>query len=518
MNATLNDTVPSEVESKLRGQLHAFCDQLAAKKVVTKRKPPVARRTTWVGISTVAAAVVACVVLLNSGGGDVWADVVASIGPMKWIRFTTSEDATQQIWASPEKGIAAYNNAQQIRFVDRKQRVSFDYNVAKGQLERRPFDALLDEASPVFSAIMSSVTSGDGKVAVADTATTRLVRQKLTNVEGGAKYVLDFLFLNEIDVRAEFLVDDSTRQPKSCSITAQGVITEFDVSIEDYGPASIYEVGVPFDTEFVDHVPNEKVSSLVEFNRIGRNRSEPYSGLIISHANALPWYCAQSAYRVWRDEGRWRIDRAFHQDLENLRFDIEEGRTDPPADDADHVTWWRNQTDKIRWEPFLVSDGSKEYRAKIRYQPEVIDSREAMKNATFEVVGFDPQPKNYARNPRDQYPSVSVLPEQYGFPLLGKGHELQLSPVEGSELMGTRLLVGRNMKVWMDPTQQFIAKQYQLGSSTWRIVETGQSPSGYLYPTKIESGQGGNASGTTEYFLEFEPTFPADVFTTQFAG
>ncbi len=518
MNTTLNDTVPTEVETRLRGQLNNLREQLSEKTVVTPSRPPISTRVTWLSISTVAAAVLACVVWLNGSGGNAWAEVVRAIGPMQWIRFTSLDNVDHQIWASPGKGIVANKNARQIRFADRQQRVSFDYDVATGRLERMPYDQLLDNASPVFSAIMSSITSDGGAVAIADNPMAKLVRQQRKDVEEGTKYVLDFVLLNQIDVRAEYLIDSSTNQPASCSITAQGVTSNFEVSIDDYGPASIYQLGVPVEATLVDKVPSEEVASLMRANRIGRNRSEPYSGLIVGHANALPWYFAQSVYRVWRDGGKWRIDRAFQQDLENLQFDIEEGRVTAPAGNVNHEVWWCEQLESVRWVPLLVSDGKKEYRANIRYLPEVIDSREAMKTATFKVIGFDIPPKNFVRNPQDQHPSIHLLPEQYGYPLLGRGNELQIATIADENLQSSRLLVGRNMKVWMDPAQQFIAKQYQLGSSVWRIVDTDQSPSGYLYPTKIESGNVNNATGTTEFFLKFQPSFPADVFTTKFSG
>ena len=189
------------------------------------------------------------------------------------------------------------------------------------------------------------------------------------------------------------------------------------------------------------------------------------------------------------------------------------------------MKWWFARVSEERFRPTTLSDGKHTWR----FEYDAKKSADGPKRWEYTVK---PAIKNpYPIDSDDPLPAMIDYPEfmvygPVGLPSPRRKGMLTLDPQDAPE--GTVLIESRTMDkprpqgndlsyYWVDPLENGMCRTTQMLSLTGAepkrlgehiVLETGKSPRGYLYPTRLQMDGG----VVTHFYLDFNAEFDDSVF------
>jgi|GEM_PF-4135719 len=278
-------------------------------------------------------------------------------------------------------------------------------------------------------------------------------------------------------------VDPQSKLPVEKQVkTAAGDKIVIPISFPNTGPSSIFELGVPVDTELVDTRPNESAQKILDALRKGRTEMDPYFAVTTEGYDLIPRPQRVSEHVVWRKGTRWRVGETRIFELQN---------PNPEPDVSDPVAWWHAFVENADTRVRVISDGTTE----CTYRPvwPKVDTPDP-NNPTFQLIeGYREEMRRH-RDPSDPdayYPEE--LAEWIGYPKLvyDANFEIDKDPQEGPEdtILFTMTYTDRIERLWLDPDRNYLALRHDYGehSGTTEVLDTVRTPSGKWLPSVVRT-------------------------------
>lgn len=541
--------IPREVENQLRGRLAEFHERLAAREAGASGVPASrSRAARWAAAAVLSAAATIVFVLVWRlfPSGDAWASLLEAVKSKPWIHITgkTTVGKPIEVWYSFPRRVGGSRSDELVAFGDLRLGVNYLYRTDTKRIYRTRLEKSAGDGLDYLQTLFAAFARGDKKLALPENE-VRLAKQQYRDVTEDGQHWRQYELTLEVrdapsdPIVAVVRVDPQSGLPKSCRLVLPDDPQEILLAIDypESGPADIYALGVPKTAEIVDH----RVSPEADFEKIrdglkaGRQRIEPYFGLIVESRAKEDWTQAQMMHRVWRAGNKWRIERVFFVDLKKFSQQVGSGEIARPGNDEDRFAWWKKTAERLRFEPLLVCDGKTAYRYNVRYSKSVIRLDEDVKDLSFEVESVRPDMRLDRDDPK---PSLLVQPEFLGYPSVLSASPFMKSTVDADPKTGppgTVLLTvahegpnsqsGPINRLWLDAQRGYLAVRWETqGKSDGEFMahvidDFGRSPAGHWYPAVWLRGSAKVPGGelrridVTRFHLDFKTPIAESVFT-----
>lgn len=517
----VSDSVPPEVESRLRSQLAVFRSQLSSPKLAGTR--PVrnwTRPAAWwrLGVTSAAVVVLVAVAGLIFRPQTGFAEVTQAVLKQPWIHLRTvySDQSIQEAWISPVKDICASQWRGATKFEDYRLRIYYSYVPAEQVVYRGPIVDVsqagqFESLTEGLKVLLQGKLPGDkalSHLAILgpNTDNMKVLEQRVEQVTEQDHQWLDyrvtvkFSHLTE-PVRMLFRVDASTKLPHLSRMEGQvdgkPATSETHFDFPEKGPTDIYDLGVAKTAKLIDRVPAGDLKRIIESLKAGRERMDNYRAVFVTERDSIGhnWWIT-SPEILFHKGNRYRRDLvvAGPSHKETLQ----------PNDDVDRRSWWFKYAKQFQFFPNYVQVGLASYQCDIKRVTNPDGS------IHHEIASVDKYVYNLL--PGDLFPvDYSMRPEFVCRPPMGIGNEdqeptLDLHPATGPA--GCILLSVRRTKklkqdqgmpdvcrFWLDPQRDYIAMRSEMAKydengkeilmSQHIIEETARSPQGVWYATRV---------------------------------
>jgi hypothetical protein len=505
------------------------------------------RRTArqW-SVLAVVTAVVLIAVSLNPGTGRkdaAWAQVKEAVRAMPWMltRTQIGDGAVSETWFSPQRLVAASRtvllegaseprHGQQAAppfavFIDVRKGTRLEYRQQPAEVIKSPVRSSDITSMRLVGGFLTAFSDGHDLRDFADAnPELSVTAHREITVDGKPFEEIDAVFaLEGRETRCTYRVDPKTRLPVTVTSTHNGETLSATISFPEFGPKTIYELGVPEGVAVVDRMPSPKLARLLEQRKSVRKDFDRYYGLAVSVRPGAHWSQARRVTRLWRSGTKWRAEYMICDPVDSKRISDRE----LPADDTDPAQWWFKQVKKERFRPTTLSDGKRTWRFEFDAKPSTPEK------TRFEYTIKPGTMNPYPIDPSDPMPTIIEYPEflaygATGLPSANRKGTLTLEPKDGPA--GTVLLTSRSTKpprqngysndlshYWLDPLENGLCRRTQMFSlagdkqklhGEQLLLETAHSPQGYAYPTKLQHDD----STVTHFYLDFDASFDDSVF------
>jgi hypothetical protein len=446
---TLREAMPDDLPSAVRQQM---LNRLAAFPVHRNQRLPVAAfssiasifRRKSVGWAMAAAAILAAAVLLVSQSwrpaqSSAWAAVVEAVAKKPWLHVvTTYPDGTiVEHWFSARRSILAQRTikgrSSYSLWDDREGRVLHDF----ARNTREDYDPKNDKIVRTidypddkdrFEAIYSAFLSGNPAQTFQFGPSRFVPKGQRLVTEGDKRWIEYRLKRERMDEPAalkEFtwivLVDPNNQLPFRWEQTRHFTFNPSKVNVSarsdiDYpasGPEDLYALGAPKTATLVDRTLPASVKKLAEATVAPKHWAhDKFSTIVIeSGPEKQQWWQGFTAYRVWKEGLRWRVDRSMGP--------LTEPSDKAPPKGTNPAEWWREKVKRLPFIPASMCDGTSywTYDAKTR-PPTAADKAAGWPEHTMVIVSIN----------KRQYPSVPVAKDRFHLPdpLYFGGHPTDL--------------------------------------------------------------------------------------------
>ncbi len=505
------------------------------------------RRTVrqW-SVVAVASAVVLIAVSLYPGTGRkdaAWAQVREAVRAMPWMMTRTQigDGAVSETWFSPQRLVAASRTVLSVDvsdvsdgqrtappfavFIDVRKGTRLEYRQQSAEMIKSPVHSSDITSMRLVGSFLTAFSDGHDLQDFADSSLELSVTaHREITVEGKPFEEIDAVFeLQGLETRCTYRVDPTTRLPVSMTSTHNGETLSTAISFPEFGPKTIYELGVPEGVAIVNRMPSPKLAQLLEQRKRVRKDFDRYYGLAVYVRPGAHWSQARRVTRLWRSGTKWRAEYMICDPIDSKRIS---DRKLPP-EDIDPAQWWFKQLKQERFRPTTLSDGKRTWRFDFDAKPSTPDK------IRFEYTIKPATMTPYPIDPSDPMPTVIEYPEflaygATGLPSANRKGTLTLEPKDGPT--GTVLLTSRSTKpprqsgysndlshYWLDPLENGLCRRTQMFSlagdrqklhGEQLVLETAHSPQGYAYPTKLQHDD----STVTHFYLDFDASFDDSVF------
>ncbi len=561
IRASVSDTVPPVVESRLRGKLLDFKSRLSAEP--SNSRVGLKRRAWRVGITTCAAAsLILAMAILLARPQIGFADVAKAVFDKPWIhmRITTNGQTEVEGWFSPAKNISASKSADAFVYEDYRLRVSEKYDTNTKEVTRIPIvwksphrefettvavlASLLQENQPATDPRPQFSFLGPEREKM------KLIEQRMNRVTEGGKTWFEYQLkvadpASTQPIQLFYRVDVATKLPVLCRVSGQWdgktATRETQFDYPDNGPADLYALGVPRTTKLVDRVPDDDVQRILDTIKAGRQRMDDYRAVFVKNVDMPEAYWWTSSPIVFYRKGtKYRADYPC-ESVGNI------AATKRPKEGEDLGTWWRGRTKSFRYYPlYVVRDGT-------TFTSNLKSVTDPDGTTHSEIASVS---KMESGNNLDEIypPESSMRPELACRPPMGVGHPdlelvVDMHPTEGP--VGCILLKLRhtstkdrvnekgigipdNYRYWVDPKRDYIMMRSSMivrdAAGKEQIIETddteevARSPQGVWYATKIRrkfpDREGKNKSPDEIYsiYVDFNPELADSFFEPPVIG
>lgn len=554
----VTDTVPPEVERRLRAQLAGLRSRLSSPESTTPRfgvgwTSPAAW---WKVSATCAVALVLVALWLGLSPQVSVAEMQAALLKQPWIhlRSVLPDQSVSEAWFSTQTDVSASRARDASKFEDHRLHVYYSYDSTEQVLYRGPVVSNTSEASQMGSlaaglaVLLQGAKLPDNPLQHLGLFGTnvndqQVVEQKVEKIKEGAREWLDYQITVKYPrlpdpVRMTFRVDAQTKLPQLCRIegkhNGQPATQEIQFDYPGKGPADIYEIGVPKTAKVVDRVPSGDLKRIVDSLEAGRQRMDNYRAvLVMQHGADYNWRAFPEL--LYRKGDRFRRD--------NLTSGQKIDEPQVPGADVDLRKWWFERVKPYQYYPLSMQLGQVHYT----YKWKKVTAADGSSHREIDSV----QQYSYNLKPGELFPAdYSLRPEFVCRPPMGIGNEdqipkIDLQPAEGPA--GCILLTVEHMprkgrmngrpgvhRYWLDPQRDYIALQWEMVERddtgkeviTGAIVieETARSPQGVWYATKArqknpaKQADGKSNDSIYHMYVDFDAELPESLFAVPGPG
>ncbi|MCA9075614.1 MAG: anti-sigma factor [Planctomycetaceae bacterium] len=502
--------------------------------------PPLQRPTRrgWMWATLAGAAAVIAVSLLPSGTHEsaAWAQVREAVSVKPWMHTQTTYKNGMMIesWFSPKKLVAASKSVPpsesdlkdmppMAMFVDIRQRARFEYQSQSNEIVTYP---MLDSDETTMKMVVGFVSAfADGKdfPEIAEEIPEFTISERRdVEVEGQRLHEFDAnVVFHGQKSTCMYRVDPVTNLPVSSTIEVQGETLETSIDFPDFGPESIYDLGVNKGVSVRNLMPVPELSRLLEQRQLVRMNFDGYFGFVVQVPPKREWWNSVSVRRIWRDGTKWRTEYMNCDYADSKRI---HGREAPP-EGTDPLEWLSAQAEHERFRLTNVSDGTNTWRGEYEVKKSETNPEH------WEYIAKPAIQNPYPINPKDPLPTSINYPEfmvygPTGLPGSRRTGKLILKPNDGPEgtvkiesrITGDSRPHGNDLSYyWVDPLENGMMRKTQMFSlaggepnllADQLVLETARSPNGYLYPTRLQHDDG----SVTHFYLDFDADFDDSVF------
>jgi hypothetical protein len=560
----VSDTVPPEVEVRLRARLAEFHSRLNARETVDATPGRRARLTmSWkLGLSCAAAGLLIAALGLLLWPRTSLADVAAALFQQSWVHSQTASnfDGESEFWYSPSRNIVAMRRPNWTTYEDYRLQFVDSYEARDKVVYRSPIASWQSGARREYEAMMGTLAAllqaerlPEKPLASLDflaqrRTTIRVLDQRMEKITEAGHNWLDYRLTVadpsfEQPLRLFFRVDAATKLLALCRSDWQlkgrpaTVETRFDYP--ERGPADLYDLGVPRTVQRVDLVPTGDLKRIMETIRAGRERMDNYRAIFVTHTDG---------------DNMWWIERPliFYRKDTKLRADYVAGwtgdisATKRPDQREDLGKWWRERTKFFRYYPESVVRGATIFRSELKHNthPDGTQDAEIVSVAIFErpdsseiyPVEWTMRPEFACRPPMnlgvaDGQPVLEL------HPIDGPPGCIRLSirrrPQEG-RINKKGITAPDGNRYWLDPERDFMAIRWEVivrdAAGQEKVIrrvtaeETARSPQGVWYASKIRHsfpdpvGSEKFRDEIYELYIDFDVNLPDSLFEPPMPG
>lgn len=491
----------------------------------------------WV-VAAAALSIVAGVIwTVGPGATSAWAQVKAAVESQNWVKMDVTVDGRPMLksWLSPTRQIYAV------------QYVGMDDGVADGMSlyfdgqrdvlqTYSPLDGKLEETTP--NATMTATLKTSFKKLNA----FRLDRTQIaTFIEGEDLKLIagpdratkdgrpfdryEFVSTTSEKQTVVCLTDPSTSLPVRVEAETELGLMVTKMTYPESGPETIYALGVPQDVEIEDRTTSPEIAAIDEQRRHARKNFDRYYGYRVTVNEGNDWWNTVWVQRLWRDGTRWRTELLIGDPADSRRIRAEA----EPSAGTDPISYFDARLSKDRYRPSRLSDGKRRWNVPYDAKP----SSENKERFEYTIGPAEPYVDSMV-NPADPMPSVIYHPEFEVYGPLGLTSSKFVSALADVEepVIGTAVIVSQRIEPrgggQFDSTTAVVRKtdhafaesieRYSVEEDLnqtlvdkFEVTTTARTPSGLLYPTKVEDEDG----RTTYYFLRFDVEFGDRPFDPQ---
>ncbi|MCA9076176.1 MAG: hypothetical protein KDA93_14195 [Planctomycetaceae bacterium] len=303
---------------------------------------------------------------------DTWAQVVEAVQQRPWVHLTGEQpgDGVFDQWYGMHDQISAYQSSGYSRFSNLKQCVTESYSVDNQKIIRNEQgERSSDQVSyDSFTLFFEELFQGKKDLSIAmaftsdpDVPKVDQSRREINDATGHwYEYSLVIRQQGPKPHTMKVRVDADTLLPQTMTVVDGDHDASMTVRFDfpETGPQDIYALGVPRDTEIVDHSPHELAGDrkqLADAIRQAAEGFDDYRALAILSDPDLPWHVG-TPMLVWRRGNQSRTEIGSIDPDAPLPTDI-------PGDDADQVGWWKERCNSLWFMPVQVFDGDKTFSA-----------------------------------------------------------------------------------------------------------------------------------------------------------
>lgn len=499
----------------------------------------------WSVVAVVSAVVLIAVSLYPGTGHKdaAWAQVREAVKAMPWMLTRTQfdDELVTESWFSPKRLVAASrilpSNAASgtsgghgtappfAIFINVRQGTRLEYRQQPAEIIKSPIHNNDINSMRLVGAFLTAFSDGNDLQDFADATPELLItgHREITVDEKPFEEIDAVCEFQGIETRCTYRIDPATRLPVSMTSTYNGETLSTTISFPEFGPKTIYELGVPEGVAIVNRMPSPKLAQLLEQRKRVRKDFDRYYGLAVYVRPGAHWSQARRVTRLWRSGTKWRAEYMICDPVDSKRI----SDRDVPPEGTDPAVWWFKQVKEERFRPTTLSDGKRTWRFDF-------DARSSTPDKMRFEYTIKPGTMNpYPIDPSDPMPTVIEYPEflaygATGLPSANRKGTLTLEPEDSPA--GTVLLTSRSTKpprengysndlshYWLDPLENGLCRRTQMFSlagdkqklhGEQLVLETARSPQGYAYPTKLQHDD----STVTHFYLEFDASFDDSVF------
>ena len=499
-------------------------------------KQPDRRGWMWAALTTAAALVLLALYSPDSRKDAAWAQTRDAVNTMPWMHTETqlADGLVMESWFSPQRLVLATRAVPAAdvdlegttpfaMFVDIRQGVRFEYRPLSDEIVKWPMLESDATSMRMVGGFFAAFADGNDLQEFAEANPDLTVSgQRDVDIDGRPFQEFDAVVsFHGRDTQVTYRIDPETNLPVSMTNEVDGNTQTTIIDFPDEGPESIYNLGVQPDVAIRDQMPAPELARLLDRRQRARMDFDRYYGITVQVQPDSHWANSVRVTRIWRDGLKWRTEYMIYDVADSNRIHNRE----VPANGTDPLEWWLARVSQERFRPTTLSDGTHTWRFEFDAtqstdDPEVWDY--SVKPATQNPYPVDPQ------NP---LPTMLEYPEflmygPTGLPGLRRRGTLTLNPDGGPE--GTVLLESRTTDApraqgndlsyyWLDPLENGMCRKTQMLSLSASepellgeqlVLDTARSPSGYLYPTRLQ-----HLSGVvTHFYLDFDAEFDDAVF------
>jgi hypothetical protein len=514
-------------------------DRRDGRRAASATRSTLLRAARYAAALAVAAGLLAVVVFVwGDRQSAAWAQVVIAVAQKPWLHaaMTLPDGKKSELWFSADRAVIATRTERTTCWTDLEQGTKEQYDPTINTLVRAP-DEERHEASSVTATVFTTFLTAKSGGTV-NAGRYRLIHQQQRTVqEDGKRWIEHRFTLHDENNPYEsesaacesiVYVDPDTRLPFRWDQILQ--FKEVDKAIDpsktrvfryeiDYpgtGPANIYALGAPKTAKVLDRLLDPSradVRRLVAGIRAARWRSDAYYALLVDGEVDQHWWECFPSYRVWRSGSRWKVERSSGYDVR---------RRELPPKNADPATWWKQNLEKVRFEPFDICDGKWLWNS--------LDNRR--------LPAFPPGlAKGEYLRVSDGHPEYLARPLP---DLADPGNEARLDPKPASGPPNTVMLEVRGpngspgtrssqtRRYWLDPERGYLVMRYEelaVHEGKEEILRghaiegVTQDPAGQWYPTVIRMfrkvvpmGTAKPRDGIMRCYYDFTTPIPDSMF------
>lgn len=481
-------------------------------------------------VAAAALSIVAGVIwTVGPGATSAWAQVKAAVERQDWVKMDVTVDGRPLLksWLSPTREIFA------SQFVDNEDGVadgsSFYFDSRRNvQQTYSPHDRELVETTPgatmkatLKTAFDQAGTLNPDRFQIA----ALFAGEDLQLVSGPDREIFEGRSVDRYELASTTsetetvvcLIDPTTSLPLRVESQTELGLMVTKMSYPESGPETIYALSVPHDVQVEDRTTSPEITEIDDQRRHARKNFDRYYGYRVTVNEGAEWWNTVWVQRLWRDGTRWRTELLIHDPADSRRVRAEA----EPSAGIDPIAYFDARLERDRYRPSRLSDGKRRWNVPYTAKPTSEDKR----RFEYTVGPAEPYGSDLI-NPQDPMPSVIFHPEFEVYGSLGLTSSKFVAAVEDADEPANGIAVVVSQRIeprgggQFDSTTAVVRKtdhafaesieRYSVekdGNKTlvdkFDVVETARTPSGLLYPTKVEDEDG----RTTYYFLRFDIDF-----------